>query len=164
MTFVAHNVDPFPKLAQAVQNDLKAVGIDASIKLMDKATYWDYISLPQSHMAIGLTDWYQDFPDPSDFVGPLYTHPIEGGANASFYTNPEVEALYKASNTELDPAKRIEMFVQMQDIIMGDAPVRDPVSAGVQRDVRQERRRLLLPPGLEPAVPGDVEARRQVRR
>jgi peptide/nickel transport system substrate-binding protein/oligopeptide transport system substrate-binding protein len=122
VTFVAHNVEPFPKLAQAVQNDLRAIGIDASIKLMDKATYWDYISLPQSHAAIGLTDWYMDFPDPSDFIGPLYTHPIEGGANANFYTNPEVEALYKASNTELDPAKRIEMFVQMQDIIMGDAP------------------------------------------
>jgi ABC-type transport system substrate-binding protein len=122
VTFGAHNVEPFPKLAQAVQNDLKAVGIDASIKLMDKATYWDYIALPQSHMAIGLTDWYMDFPDPSDFVGPLYTHPIEGGSNSSFYTNPEVEALYKASNTELDPAKRIEMFVQMQDLIMADAP------------------------------------------
>jgi peptide/nickel transport system substrate-binding protein len=122
VTFVGHNVEPFPKLAQAVQNDLAAVGIDASIKLMDKATYWDYISLPQSHAAIGLTDWYQDFPDPSDFVGPLYTHPIEGGANANFYTNPEVESLYKASNTELDPAKRIEMFVQMQEIIMADAP------------------------------------------
>ena len=122
VTFVGHNVDPFPKLAQAVQNDLTAVGIDASIKLMDKATYWDFISLSDSHAAIGLTDWYQDFPDPSDFVGPLYTHPSEGSANANFYTNPEVEALYKASNTELDPDKRIELFVQMQDIIMGDAP------------------------------------------
>jgi ABC-type transport system substrate-binding protein len=122
VTFVGHNVDPFPKLAQAVQNDLAAVGIDASIKLMDKATYWNFISLPQSHAAIGLTDWYQDFPDPSDFIGPLYTHPIEGGANANFYNNPQVDELYSASNTELDPQKRIDMFVQMQDIIMGDAP------------------------------------------
>jgi len=122
VTFVSHNVDPMPKLAQAVQNDLSAVGIDCSIKLMDKATYWDYISLSASHAAIGLTDWYMDFPDPSDFIGPLYTHPSEGSSNANFYTNPEVEALYKASNTELDPVKRIDMFVQMQDIIMGDAP------------------------------------------
>ena len=122
VTFYGHNVDPFPKLAQAVQNDLKAVGIDASIKLMDKATYWDFISMPQSHAGIGLTDWYQDFPDPSDFIGPLYTNPIEGGANANFYENPEVNALYEQSNSELDPVKRIEMFVQMQDIIMGDAP------------------------------------------
>ena len=122
VTFVGHNVDPFPKLAQAVQNDLAAVGIKATIKLMDKATYWDFISLPQSHAAIGLTDWYQDFPDPSDFVGPLYTHPIEGGANANFYQNAEVDKLYAASNSELDPAKRIAMFVQMQDLIMADAP------------------------------------------
>jgi len=122
VTFYSHNVDPFPKLAQAMQNDLAAVGITASIKLMDKATYWNLISLPQSHVGIGLTDWYMDFPDPSDFVGPLFTHPIEGGSNASFYKNAEVETLYAASSSELDPAKRIAMFVQMQDLIMADAP------------------------------------------
>ena len=122
-TFYGHNVDPFPKLAQAIQNDLKAIGIDASIKLMDKATYWNLISLPQSHVGIGLTDWYMDFPDPSDFIGPLFTHPIEGGSNASFYTNPEVEKLYAASGSELDPAKRLDMFVQMQDVIMEQAPI-----------------------------------------
>jgi ABC-type transport system substrate-binding protein len=122
VTFYGHNVDPFPKLAQAVQNDLAAVGIDASIKLMDKATYWDFISLPQSNAGIGLTDWYQDFPDPSDFIGPLYTNPIEGGANANFYQNAEVDTLYEASSSELDPATRIDMFVQMQDLIMADAP------------------------------------------
>ena len=122
VTFYGHNVDPFPKIAQAVQADLEAVGIKAKIKLMDKATYWDFISLPQSHAGIGLTDWYMDFPDPSDFIGPLYTHPIEGGANANFYTNPEVEKLYEESNSELDPATRIAMFEQMNDIIMGDAP------------------------------------------
>jgi ABC-type transport system substrate-binding protein len=122
VTLYGHNVEPFPKLVQAVQNDLAAVGINASIKLMDKATYWDFISLPQSHAGIGLTDWYQDFPDPSDFVGPLYTHPIEGGADVNFYQNAEVDKLYAASSSELDPAKRIAMFQQMQDLIMADAP------------------------------------------
>jgi hypothetical protein len=28
-----------------------------------------------------------DFPDPSDFIGPLFTQPIEGGTSASFYQN-----------------------------------------------------------------------------
>jgi len=63
-----------------------------------------------------------DFPDPSDFVGPLYTHPIEGGADVNFYQNAEVDKLYAASSSELDPAKRIAMFQQMQDLIMADAP------------------------------------------
>jgi ABC-type transport system substrate-binding protein len=121
-TFVTHNVDPFPKLAQAIQADLKAVGITAEIKQMDRATYWDYISLKKSHAPIGLSDWYQDFPDPSDWIGPLFTQPIDGGANSSFYENPQVNSLYKESASELDPAKRIDMFVQMQQIIMDDAP------------------------------------------
>jgi oligopeptide transport system substrate-binding protein len=121
-TFVTHNVDPFPKLAQAIQADLKAVGITADIKQMDRATYWDYISLKKSHAQIGLSDWYQDFPDPSDWIGPMFTNPIEGGANSSFYENPQVTSMYKASNSELDPTKRIDMFKQMQDIIMTDAP------------------------------------------
>ncbi len=121
-TFVTHNVDPFPKLAQAIQADLKAVGINADIKQLDRATYWDYISLKKSHAAIGLSDWYQDFPDPSDWIGPLFTQPIDGGANSSFYQNPEVDKLYAQSASELDQATRIGMFQQMQDIIMADAP------------------------------------------
>jgi ABC-type transport system substrate-binding protein len=121
-TFVSHNVDPFPKLAQAIQADLKEVGITAEIKQMDRATYWDYIALKKSRAAIGLSDWYQDFPDPSDWIGPLFTQPIDGGANSSFYENPEVNKLYAESASELDSATRIGMFQQMQDIIMNDAP------------------------------------------
>ena len=122
VTFVCHNVDPFPKLAQAIQADLKDVGIQAEIKQMARATYWSFISLKKSHAAIGLSDWYMDFPDPSDWIGPLFTNPIDGGANSSFYENPQVNDLYKQSGSELDPAKRIDMFVQMQQIIMQDAP------------------------------------------
>lgn len=121
-TFYAHNVDPFPKLAQSIQADLQAVGIDASIKQMSRDVYWDFIALKKSNAGIGLSDWYQDFPDPSDWIGPLFTQPIDGGANSSFYENPEVNTLYKDSASELDPTKRIDMFKQMQDIIMTDAP------------------------------------------
>ena len=46
---------------------------------------------------------------------------------------PRSRRCTRRPNTELDPAKRIEMFVQMQDIIMGDAPAAHPVPAGVQR-------------------------------
>ncbi len=122
VTFVSHNVDPLPKLAQAIQADLKDVGIEAEIKQLDRATYWNYISLKKSHAAIGLSDWYMDFPDPSDWIGPLFTNPIDGGANSSFYENAQVNDLYAASASELDAAKRIEMFKQMQDIVMQDAP------------------------------------------
>ncbi len=160
VTFVGHNVDPFPKLAQAVQNDLKAVGIDASIKLMDKATYWDYISLPQSHAAIGLTDWYQDFPDPSDFIGPLFTHPIEGGVELELLHQPRGRGALQGVQHGARPRQADRDVRADAGHHHGRRAGRHPVPARVQRDVRQERRRLLLPPRLEPPVPGDVEARR----
>ncbi|HOT23993.1 MAG TPA: ABC transporter substrate-binding protein [Thermoleophilia bacterium] len=123
-TFYSHNVDPFPKIAQAVQADLKAVGIEADIEQMDKATYWDFISLKKSHAGIGLSDWYQDFPDPSDWIGPLFikASAIDGGANASFWWDERVEDLYAKAVNELDPEARIDMYVQMQEIIMEEAP------------------------------------------
>ncbi len=123
-TFYGHNVDPFPKLAQAIQADLKAVGIDVDIELMDKATYWDFISLKGSRAGIGLSDWYQDFPDPSDWIGPLFikASAIDGGANSSFWWDQRVEDLYDQAVNELDPEARITMYEEMQDIIMEEAP------------------------------------------
>jgi ABC-type transport system substrate-binding protein len=124
-TFYTHNVDPFPKIAQAIQADLKAVGINASIKQMDRATYWTKISEQASKFPLGLTDWVMDYPDPSDWIGPLYSSAsaVEGGANVSWWKNAQVDSLYKQSASELDPVKRVEMYKQMQDIIMADAPI-----------------------------------------
>jgi ABC-type transport system substrate-binding protein len=124
-TFYGHNVDPFPKLAQAIQADLKTIGIEVEIELMDKATYWDFISLKDSHAGIGLSDWYQDFPDPSDWIGPLFikASAVDGGANSSFWWDQRVEDLYDQAVNELDPETRIDMYAQMQDIIMEQAPV-----------------------------------------
>jgi oligopeptide transport system substrate-binding protein len=124
-TFYAHNVDPFPKLAQAIQEDLKQVGITADIKLMDRATYWNYITIKKNAVPIGLSDWYMDFPDPSDWIGPLFAKAsaVDGGQNSSWWVDPKVEALYQQSSSELDPAKRIAMFTQMQQLLMNDAPI-----------------------------------------
>ncbi len=117
-----HDVDPFPQLAKAVQRDLAAVGIETEIEEMDRASYWNAVGLSGAHIAIGLGNWYMDYPDPSDWIGPLFTDPRDGGANASFYSDPQVDALFEASKRELDRQKRIALFQEMQRIIMRDAP------------------------------------------
>lgn len=123
-TYYADNVDPVPKIAQSIQNDLQAIGVKCNLKVMDRATYWNFISLKKSHAAIGFSDWYQDFPDPSDWIGPLFikSSAIDGGADSSFWWDPRVDQLYKQATTELDSAKRIAMFQEMQNIIMEQAP------------------------------------------
>ena len=44
-------------------------------------------------------------------------------ANWARYCNPVYDSLYKKSTTELDPAKRRQLFVQMNDILIEDVAV-----------------------------------------
>ena len=120
---VTHDVEPFPQIAEAVQKDLKAIGIEADIQKMDRASYWNAVGLAESHIAIGVGDWYMDYPDPADWIGPLFTDPHDGSANSSFYSDPRVDALYAESARELDPQKRIALFREMQAAVMRGAPV-----------------------------------------
>jgi oligopeptide transport system substrate-binding protein len=125
-TIYTHNVDPFPRVTQSVQYDLQQVGIQATIKQMDRATYWTLIATKGNPCPIGLTDWYMDFPDPSDWYAPLLSKAAaetDGGSNQSWWYSPQAEALYTQTQTETDQAKRVALFQQMQTIIMEQAPV-----------------------------------------
>ncbi|MGH6890752.1 MAG: ABC transporter substrate-binding protein, partial [Dongiaceae bacterium] len=45
------------------------------------------------------------------------------GLNWSRYCNPAFDTLYEASSTEMDPDKRRQLFVQMNDLLIADAAV-----------------------------------------
>ena len=43
--------------------------------------------------------------------------------NDTFYSNPEVDALFVAGARELDPAKRADVYHKIQQILVTDSPV-----------------------------------------
>src|SRR5262249_60392459 len=86
----AMNVDPNPRIAQAIQQDLAAVGIKADIKSLAQA---EVIAAGGNGTApmvwSGGMAWIDDYPDPSDFYGPILgcAGAAEGGWNWSKYCN-----------------------------------------------------------------------------
>lgn len=126
--FVA-NTDPQPRIAQAIQQDLAEVGITAAIK-----------SLAQSNViaAGGEEDqapmiwsggmaWIADFPDPSNFYGPILGcgGAVPGGWNWAWYCNEELDAQATEADSMADPAQaeaRIEMWRDIFLGVMEDAP------------------------------------------
>jgi ABC-type transport system substrate-binding protein len=124
VTLWTHNVDPFPRIAQSVQNDLRQVGIRAEVKSVNQSTYWTLMSQP-GKMTMGLGDWGSDFPDPSDTIKPLFTKATAGGGsfNAGGWWSPEVEALLAKADATTDANERISLYTQMQQVIMKDAAV-----------------------------------------
>ena len=117
------NVDPNPKLWQSVQADLAAVGVKASLKTMSNNTYYNQQSTPKT-LTAGSFLWIMDFPDPSDWIGPLFTKAsaVKGGMNSSFWWSPQLEVMYKKAQAMTDPAARIAKYSEMQKLIADHAP------------------------------------------
>jgi len=122
-TLYSHNVDPWPKVIQSIQYDLKQIGVTASVKLVNRSTYWTLISLP-GKTAIGLQDMWQDFPDPSDFLVAGFTksNAVPNGLNPSYWWTPQVEKQMAQSFSMTDATARMALFDTMQQEIMAANP------------------------------------------
>ncbi|RWO84402.1 ABC transporter substrate-binding protein [Mesorhizobium sp.] len=125
----AMNTDPNPRIAQAIQQDLAAVGIKASIQALAQANViaagGDKAGAPM--IWSGGMGWIADFPDPSNFYGPILgcAGAVPGGWNWSWYCNKDLDAKAAEADSITDPAKseeRNKMWSSIYDKIMEDAP------------------------------------------
>ncbi len=125
----ANNIDPNPRIAQAIQQDLAAIGIHASLKILDQANVIAAGGTPNTAPMVwsGGMAWIADFPDPSDFYGPILGcgGAVQGGWNWSWYCNKDREAEAQKADSIIDPAKQTERYDMWRQIfikIMDDAP------------------------------------------
>jgi ABC-type transport system substrate-binding protein len=122
------NVDPNPRIAQAIQQDLAAIGIKAEIKSLAQAAVIEAGGQGTAPMIwSGGMGWIADFPDPSNFYGPILGcgGAAEGGWNWSKYCNEEADKKGEAADAITDPAKETERLEQWRQVFIGimeDAP------------------------------------------
>lgn len=123
------NTDPNPRIAQAIQQDLAAIGIKAEIKSLAQANVIEAGGTPNGAPMIwsGGMAWIADFPDPSNFYGPILGcgGAVEGGWNWAWYCNEELDAKATAADSIVDASKASEREAMWRDIylaIMEDAP------------------------------------------
>jgi ABC-type transport system substrate-binding protein len=124
-----YNTDPNPRIAQSIQQDLKAIGIDASIKSLAQANVIAAGGEPDQAPMIwsGGMAWIADFPDPSNFYGPILgcAGAVTGGWNWAWYCNEELDARAIEADSMTDPAKaseREQLWREIYLAIMEDAP------------------------------------------
>jgi len=124
----AMNVDPNPRIAQAIQQDLAAIGIKAQIKSLAQAEVISAGGAGQAPMIwSGGMAWLADYPDPSDFYGPILgcSGAAEGGWNWSKYCNDAIEQRAAAADsmvTAEQQAARVEAWKGIFNDVMKDAP------------------------------------------
>ena len=125
----AMNTDPNPRIAQAIQQDLAAIGIRAELKSLAQANVIAAGGEEGEAPMIwsGGMAWIADYPDPSNFYGPILGcgGAVPGGWNWAWYCNEELDAMAADADAMTDPAmaeERIDKWRQIFLAVMEDAP------------------------------------------
>ncbi len=116
------NTDPNPRIAQAIQQDLAAIGITANIQNLAQASVIEAGGAGTAPMIwSGGMGWIADFPDPSNFYGPILgcAGAGDGGWNWSKFCNADLDAMAKAADSMADPAKAAERLAIWSDVYVG---------------------------------------------
>ncbi|MBB5322629.1 ABC transporter substrate-binding protein [Marinobacter oulmenensis] len=123
------NTDPQPRIAQAMQQDLANIGITANIRSLAQANVIAAGGVKDQAPMIwsGGMAWIADFPDPSNFWGPILgcDGAVPGGWNWAWYCNEELDALGAKADAMADPDRqeeRAELWGSVFTQAMDDAP------------------------------------------
>lgn len=122
------NVDPNPRIAQAIQQDLAAVGIKAEIRSLAQAEVISAGGAGKAPMIwSGGMAWIADFPDPANFYYGILgcAGAGEGGWNWSKFCNKELDARAEKADAMVkgdQQAARIEEWKAIFDQVLAEAP------------------------------------------
>jgi ABC-type transport system substrate-binding protein len=123
------NTDPNPRIAQAIQQDLAEVGIEAELHSVASSVVIAAGGEADQAPMIwsGGMAWISDFPDPSGFYWSILGcgGAVPGGWNWAWYCNEEVEAKAAEADAMVDLAKaeeRVALWREIYTDIMADAP------------------------------------------
>ncbi|MDP5183977.1 ABC transporter substrate-binding protein [Blastococcus sp. BMG 814] len=110
---------------QAVGNQLREnLGIDYVLR--GELDFAEYLPLLDEQGVTGpfRLGWAMDYPSPQNYLEPLYSTAAlpPAGSNATFYSNPEFDALIQQGNSAENNEQAIEFYNQAEDILLEDMP------------------------------------------
>ncbi|MXZ92294.1 MAG: peptide ABC transporter substrate-binding protein [Chloroflexi bacterium] len=107
-----------PQYLEVMLEQWRSLGIEVEIQQTEWATFLEEVNEKQYHMfTLG---WIADYPDPENFLDLLFHS--ESNNNHTNYSNPEVDRLLEEARIERDRERRFEIYNQVEQMILDDAP------------------------------------------
>jgi peptide/nickel transport system substrate-binding protein len=110
---------PRAKIAAYLQQQYKQLGIEVEVKGLDFNAYTDQVQ-NRRDFDISLAAYGGGSLDPD--LGPKAQLITGGQQNVTGYSNPRVDELFKQAAGELDPARRKQLYDQIQSLVNADLP------------------------------------------
>ena len=113
-------VPNYANLGTFIVNELKQLGINISVEVVQKSLLLEQMSKSQISFFRG--SWIADYPDEINFLGVFYSK-NPAPPNYTRFSNKEYDQLFEMANTETNIATRNELYRKMQQIIIDESPV-----------------------------------------
>jgi peptide/nickel transport system substrate-binding protein len=126
-------------VAIQVQQDLKAIGIRATIRKKEWTAYIPATQRGEHPMC--LLGWMADIGDADNFLYVLLHKDnarVGSANNVSFYRGEEASRLLSAAREEYDPKERVRLYHEAQRILFDEVPTVPLVTAPEFRILRRE--------------------------
>ncbi len=116
-TLLTSNRAPNDSIATLLQSQLKAIGVPVDIQQLDSKAVMDATTAGKFDLLLWRYDW-----NDADALNIYLGGDRVGTTNRVSYSNPDVDRLLAQGAHEMDEAKRKQVYVQAQRLILQDAP------------------------------------------
>ena len=110
----------YANLATYIANELKQVGINIQVEVVQKSLLLEQTSKSQTLFFRG--SWIADYPDAENYLSVFYSR-NPAPPNYTRFRNADYDALYERSLNEINDSIRYDIYRQMDRIIINEAPV-----------------------------------------
>ena len=109
-------------LCKYVQSQLGEIGLELGVEVSPAAAMREMKA--NSKLGMFRASWIADYPDPENYLSLFYSKNFApNGPNYTHYSNKEFDSLYTTAISEVDFNKRNDIYIQMDSLMMMDAPI-----------------------------------------
>lgn len=107
--------------AQLIQSDLAEIGVNLEIEQFESSALFDAVN--NGRQTTYILTWSNSTGDCHNSIFPVF-HSSNHGAtgNRMWYTNEKVDELIEEAVKEFDNDKRMELYKEVQELVVNDAP------------------------------------------
>lgn len=120
ITLHAQQALEVPAIATVWKEQMKAIGVTVDIQTLPPDVYYSEGDTSWLVVDFGITEWGARA-TPNAYFNAAYV--TDAPWNESHWSDPEFDALVAQINSELDRAKRVELYKQAQEIMVERGPV-----------------------------------------
>ncbi len=111
----------YQDISEYIQSQLGDIGVKINLEVNQAGTHREMVAKSKLNLFRG--SWIADYPDAENYLALFYSRNFTpAGPNYTRYSNPAYDKLYELALHTVDPQQRIQIYQQMDRMLIDDAP------------------------------------------